>query len=168
MCSVTKYGLIKIFQQQSCHFISMNEMWCNSLQICNHTTTTPISGYMHRCLWQSLSYDINAITPLHQIIAYIWQPTDIRAPAAPCMLFLTILIICLCADLSVTVAPLLHIVRGTSITIHHLVYYYELCISLLCQTSHACVVWQFGSADDGRGMLMDASPTASWQWFILW
>lgn len=71
---------------------------------------------------------------LHHIISYICHPTDVRAPAASYILFMTIPIICLCADLSVTVAPLLHIVRSTPRTIHHLLYYCELCISLVYET----------------------------------
>lgn len=68
---------------------------------------------------------------------------------------MTILIICLWADLSVTVAALLHIVRSTPRTIHHLLYYYELCISLVYEPVHACVVSQVGCEDCSRRMLMD-------------
>lgn len=146
----------------------MNEMWCNSVQICN-PTTTPITSYtQRRTVWSNLSLMTSMQLPLHQIISYICHPTDVRSPAALYILFMTILIICLCADLSVTVAPLLHIVRSTPRTIHHLLYYYELCISLVYETVHACVVSRVGYVDYSRGMLMEVSATTSWQWLILW
>lgn len=78
----------------------------------------------------NLSLMTSTQLPLRRIIPYICHPTDVRVPEASYILFMTLLFICLCADLSVTVAPLLHIVRGTPRTIHHLLYYYELCISL--------------------------------------
>lgn len=101
---------------------------------------------------------------LHQIISYICHATDVRAPEASYILFTTILIICLCADLSGTVAPLLRIVRSTQGTIHHLLYHYELCITVVYETVHACVVLQVECEGDGRRMLMNMPPP---QWFIL-
>lgn len=82
-------------------------MWCNSVQICNPTPVT------HTSVCSNLSLMTSMQLPPHQIISYICHPTDVRAPAASYILFMTILIICLCADLSVTVAPLLYNVRGT-------------------------------------------------------
>lgn len=83
-------------------------------------------------LWHQRNY------PPHQIISYISHPTDSRAPAALHILFMTFSIICLCADLSAPVAPLLHIVRGDP-RMHHFLYYNELCMSLLYETGHVCV-----------------------------
>lgn len=132
------------------------------------TPTPPLSQATHTDIRSNLSLMTSMQLPSHQIISYICHPTDVRAPAASYILFMTILIICLCADLSVTVAPLLHIVRSTPGTIHHLLYYYELCISLMYETVHGCVVLQVGCVDYSRGMLMDVSAAASWQRFILW
>lgn len=135
-------GLIKILRLQSCYFTNMNEMEYNSVQICKPPkppSTSPIT-HTHPDIHGNLSLTTSMQLPPHQIISYICHPTDVRAPAASYILFMTILIICLCADLSVTVAPLLHIVRITQRTIHHLLYYYELCISLVYAAVHACVV----------------------------
>ena len=125
--------------------------------------TTPPSPatHTHTGIRSNLSLMTSMQLPPHQIISYICHPTDVRAPAASYILFMTILIICLCADLSTTVAPLLHIVRSTPRTIHHLLYYYELCISLVYAIVHACVVSQFGCVEYRRGKQMDVSATAS-------
>lgn len=110
----------------------MNEMQCNSVQICNLS----LAAHTEEC--SNLSLMTSMQLPSHEIISYICRPTDVRAPAASYIPFMTILIICLCADLSVTVAPLLHIVRSNPRTIHHLLYYYELCISLMYEAVHVC------------------------------
>ena len=137
-------------------------MKCSVIQF--KFATPSLAAHTEEC--SNLSLMTSMQLPSHQIISYICHPTDVRAPAASYIPFMTILIICLCADLSVTVAPLLDIVRSNPRTIHHLLYYYELCISPMYEAVHACEVSRAGCDGCSSRMLMNAS--APWQWFILW
>lgn len=138
----------------------------------NHVTLTCNCGVIqfkyatpslaaHTKVCSNLSHLTSTQLPQHQIISYICHPTDVTAPEASCILLGTILIICLCAALSVTVGPLLHNVRSTLRIRHHFLYYDELCITLVCRIVHACVALQVGCEGYGRRMLMEVSATAS-------
>lgn len=125
-----RLSFIRVNKNSQSYYCITSSTWmkCGVIQF---LFATPITGYTRRC--SNLSLMTSMQLPPHQIISYICHPTDVRAPEASYILFMTIRIICLCADLSVTVAPLLHIVRHTPRPIHHLLYYYALCISLVYQ-----------------------------------
>lgn len=67
-------------------------------------------------------------TQKYSAVSFYWHQHNYpstkscSAPEASYIPFLTILIICLCADLSATVTRRLHIVRSDQRTIHHLLY----------------------------------------------
>lgn len=59
---LTKWGLVKILELQSCSFIIMNEMMCNSVQIC----TPPPSLAMQTYVFCNLSFMTSMQLPPHQ------------------------------------------------------------------------------------------------------